>query len=429
MFPCNFFPVWYDIKNREVVCLEKVTFAAKLEVFAAGTNQYLRDSDGDLSALGAGEFLSFSLHIRNGGLQPFRWQQATVRIDGGPPSRWLTGQVGPGKRGWLHTAARHMAPYMAPGTHTVEWEFDGKQAYKAAFLLTRQMNWQGVFPCPTASEIAQYRNPHNRRSPYLTGWFLAPAGTRYTEYAVEFRAGHLPRGTYCSLGNWTMDLTDLRRRYRSVDAPFIHAYAGFQRIADGRTVGIMSFWDMDCTDCQGNRKTLQAKREYPAQVLDGGRFDGEGTGARNSVLFDWGPGKWYRMHLKCVPSAITGNTCLEQWVRDLETGRDTLLSRFDTNLKNSAIQGNIAVFLENYLPQTAGEIRSMEVRNPVYLDASTGTWRKFQQVHLSSQAGVPHYEGSYGFGVEEGRIWMITSGVGGDWFGNGKGKPGTYYEL
>ena len=71
----------------------------------------------------------------------------------------------------------------------------------------------------------------------------------------------------------------------------------------------------------------------------------------------------------------------------------------------------------------------MMVRNPCYLDAKTNQWYSINDVHLASNGGLPTYEGSYNFGIEDGTIWMITSGVGGDWYNNGKGKKADWYTF
>jgi len=80
------------------------------------------------------------------------------------------------------------------------------------------------------------------------------------------------------------------------------------------------------------------------------------------------------MHLKCGTSQETGNTVVEQWVCDLSTGEYTLLCSYDIGVPNSSFKGQMAVFLENYLTQYAGDVRSMEICNAKYLDAVTGQW-------------------------------------------------------
>lgn len=72
-------------------------------------------------------------------------------------------------------------------------------------------------------------------------------------------------------------------------------------------------------------------------------------------------------------------------------------------------EGTIAVFLENFMTQHAGEIRTMEVCNAKYLDANTKKWKKITEAYLTAQGGEPSYEGSYNFGSSGERFWMITS--------------------
>ena len=128
------------------------------------------------------------------------------------------------------------------------------------------------------------------------------------------------------------------------------------------------------------------------------------------------------MHLKCRTSNKTGKTVLKQWVCDLETGTYTLLCAYDTKVENATFHGPTAVFLENYLTEHSGDVRTMEVRNVRYLNADTNQWQTTKTAQFSSAGGSPNYEGSYNFGVSGNRFWMITSGVGGDWYHNGKGR-------
>lgn len=403
----------------------------QLDVFSISQKKHLRASGtrGDITTLGRDEFFTFSLYIKNTTLQTFRWTEARVQVDGGPPCRWGAGQIAALRTIRLHMSHAQMQICCTPGTHTAVWYLDGKQVHQEQFVLCQSMNWQEVFSFPSTAQISQYDKQSTRRSPYLTGWFHIPAQTRYTEYQVDFRVGHLPKGSYYSLGNFSMDHSALERKYASVRTEYsgVNGYAGFQRIDDGRTVSIMSFWDVYCKTRSGNETTIRAKRLYPATVLGGGEFTGEGNGARSTAPFPWEANHWYRMILKAIPGRQT--TLVEQWVQDLETEQTSLLCRFDLGVPDSAFKGSIAIFLENYIPATSGQIRSMEVRNAQYRDRDTQKWVPLTQVHLSSRAGIPEYEGSYNFGVTDNRIWMITSGVGGDWFTNGKGKPANWYTL
>lgn len=228
-----------------------------------------------------------------------------------------------------------------------------------------------------------------------------------------------------------MDLSGLRRRFPSVrtEYPNVHGYAGLQRLADGSTAAIMSFWDMFCDDGSGKERLLRPRILWPRDPIHGDSFSGEGTGARCLTGFSWEAGRWYRMRLRSRVSPETGTTLVEQWIQNLETGKEQIISCYDTGIPNSAFVGNVAVFLENFLPETAGSVRSMELCGAMYRREDTGRWQPITQVYASSEGGLPHYEGSYDFGVKEHRLFMITSGVGGDWFGSGKGRQAAYLSL
>lgn len=409
------------------------TFSGTADIYHNRTGQLVRrDNDtADLSELGAEEYLSFSLTVHNGSRNAYLWKQASVRIDNGPPCRWSGGQLSPGAVARFRLSKKHMTPYAVAGTHTVVWCIDGQPVLSKTFTLTQSNHWASRFPIPTPQQIAAYGNSHQRRSPYIAGWLDLPGDTRYSEYRIDFKADHIPAGTYCCLGCWQMDVTALQKQYPTVwtEGESINAYAGFQRIWDGTMVSILSFWDIFCKDSTGRKITIRAKRLYPDNVIGGGRFWGEGTGERGTAPYPWRGGHWYRMHMKSYTLQATGTTCVEQWIQDLQTGQATLLCRYDTCIPNSCFRSSPAIFLENYLPETAGEVRSMEARNAQYLDAATGQWRSFRSVYLTPQSGIPQYEGSYRFGVDNGSIWMITSGVGGDWYNNGQGRHGTSFPL
>ena len=297
--------------------------------------------------------------------------------------------------------------------------------------MSHDMNWESVFRIPTETEIAQYNHQNHIRSPYLYGWFSIPRDTKYTEYAVEFKADHLPRGTYCCVGNWFMDYTMVDTTYgkRIADPNGIDGYAGFQHIYNGDKVGIMAFWDVFYQDAAGRKQFFRAKKAYPRTLSDNESFDNEGSGAHCIVPYAWEARHWYRMHLRCIPSKHTGNTMVEQWACDLETGEYTLICTYDIGVKGSSFQGPACVFLENYMVEHAGDVRSMEVRRPQYRDAADGQWKPIHEVYVGSQDGYPHYRGSYKFGVNGDRLWMITSGVGGDWYHDGQGQQPTYLTL
>lgn len=285
-------------------------------------------------------------------------------------------------------------------------------------------DWRAVFSMPARYEMNHYSNPDRIRAPYLCAWLYPPEGAIFREYSVDFRAEHVPEGTYCSLANWFMDLSGLQKKglVCTKNDGGIHAYAGFQRIARGQMVSIMSFWDLPCKDGDKN-VTLRARRVYPDAAIDGDEFGGEGTGTRCSVPCDWVPGRWYRMTLRAIPDRGRNTTFVEQWITDLQTGRQTLQSRIDTLLPDSAFKDPVGIFLENFLWETAGQLRTLEVCNPRFLPKNGMAWQPFRQAHIGAQSPMLPTRGSYAFGVDRGHIWMITTGIG------LRGQKAGWYDL
>ena len=410
-----------------------VSFSGQLNVFSLSSETFVREAGqtGDLSSLGRDEYLSFCLLVENNSGREFSWDSAYVRVDGGEEWHWLEGSLPANGSSLFHIYHVNMQKCLTPGEHTATWYFNGREVHTQRFLITQDMDWASVFPFPSAAQISNHNQTSTHRSPYLYGWMDIPQNTRYTEYAIDFKADYLPNGTYCCLGNWTMDYSSLNRRYVNVRTEYesVHAYAGFQSLYDGEKVGIMSFWDVYCTDASGNVTTIRAQRVYPATTSHSDDFGGEGTGAHCIEPYAWEADHWYRMHLKCTTSPTTGNTVVEQWVCDLETGVYTLICSYDTGVQNAVFKDSIALFLENFENGYSGEVRTLEVRNARYLDERTNQWKAIRQVYTASDSGLPNYEGSYRFGMSDNRLWMITSGVGGDWFNNGQGQQACYYQF
>lgn len=312
---------------------------------------------------------------------------------------------------------------------------EGTAMLQRFYELVRQTErgsfWTSKFPVPTDAQITADTNPYNSRSPYIFGWLSIPNGQRFTEYAIDFKADYLPRGTYCCVGQWAMDTTELKKSYTNVHTEYsnVFGYAGFQSTVTpkGKT-SILSLWDIYGTNSAGKQVTFRAKRVFPTTADNDNSFGGEGTGAHYIGHFNWEEGHWYRMLLQSYPSS-SGTMLVDQFVCDLETGVWYRLACYDTGLKKSCFTGPVAVFLENYIPALAGEVRSLEMKNIRYRDADTGKWTPVKTMYIGPNGGTPTYEGSYAFGSTDDRFWMITSGVGGDWYSNGKGQKAAYYSV
>ena len=271
--------------------------------------------------------------------------------------------------------------------------------------------WKERLDLPTAEEVAACNRTSTQRSPYITGWLNTGDTVRFSQYAADFKADYLPASTYCSLANFNMDYPSLKSQYAKIYSEGdISVYAGFQRRDPGQTnVGILAFWDIYCEDENGNVTKITPERVYPESDEDT-NFGGEGEGVHTLADYDWKQGKWYRMLIQCGTSDTTGNTTVEQWVQDLESGEWSYLSKYDLGVKDAAFTGNVAVFLENFNPESAGEIRSMELRNARICPEGSDKWISLREGYFLDNYDYP---GSYNYGTDQDIFWMITTGVSG----------------
>lgn len=407
---------------------------AEIAVFGIDSEAYIRSCGmtAPLDGLGSGEYYTYCAMLYNTGDEPWNVGSLGVSVDGGEIWLWQGGTIEAGSSWRLHIYYSNMKTRMTEGQHTVTWYADGYELGTMSFTLTPtspndpsapgrdsgRMNWEGVFPIPSADEIEQANREATVRSPYVAGGWGMSDDYRFTEYAVDFRADTLPKATYCCLANMQMDLSPLRAKYSNVRTEYegVNMYAGFQRTWE-ETLSILSFWDIYYDDANGVTQTIRARRLYPDVISGADHFGGEGTGARALVPFAWEADHWYRMLLQSYTDETSGNTLVDQWVCDLETEQWTLLCRFDTGLQGSCFTGPCAFFLENFDDDYAGEVRTMEVANARVKDASTGQWVNLSSARLALSAHTPPYVGTYSYGAQGSRIWMITSGAGGNWVG------------
>ena len=403
--------------SQEEPVLPEYVYSSSLDVYSISQETFVRSGDksGDLSELGADEYYSAVLHMQYNGDATLSWSELAVSVDGGERWLWSAGSLAPGQTMDLHVYYANMQ-HMTEGLHSIAWYFDGVEVYSDTFMITRDLNWGALTTLPTRSEIDAANATASLRSPYMAVWLTIPDGTRYKEYTIDFKADYFPVGSYYSLGNWYMDFPELEQQYTQIvsDSGGIQGYAGFQNINSGEHMGIMSFWDLHCTDAAGNVTTLRPTVIYPENPYQSEEFGGEGVGAKCLDPYPWEENHWYRFHIRCTDNAVTGTTEVEFWVCDLEQGEYTLICAYDMGTGNAAFQGSIAIFLENYLPSTAGEIRTLEVCNPQYLDEATGQWCAITEGYMipTGDGMGMSYTGSYDYGMEVNRLWIMTTGVG-----------------
>lgn len=269
-------------------------------------------------------------------------------------------------------------------------------------------NWSALMKLPSKEEIAAFNKTSKNRSPYIGGWMDTSRVGKFCEIAVDFKADYLPSGTYCCLAQFSMDFPALQAKYKKVEIDGVsHGYAGFQRLADpNRYISIMSFWDLFCYDASGRQTTITPWLIYPENDRES-RFDGEGTGAKYLRDYPWEAEHWYRLLIQRGHNGANGNAAVEYWVMDLENKSWSKLCEYDIGTTDFAFTGNVAVFLENFQPSSAGDIRTLEFCN-FRVRNLEGNWVPIESGYFAESY---HYPGSYQYGSDGKCFWMITSGI------------------
>lgn len=215
---------------------------------------------------------------------------------------------------------------------------------------------------------------------------ISDGSGEYRAFQIDFYGDQTPEDTYWALCNW-----DMKGGFG--------AYSGLQNRTDGKKA-ILSFWEGE-----KDGATLRANRIFPTG--EASNFGGEGDGTHWIADYNWTTHEWYRMLLYCWDDAETGRTFVGQWVKELSSGRWTLMSIFDTNLYDSAITGALSQFQENYEANTAYLPRSFRVKNIYAYDRINLKWLSLDKSHLSYD--YPEWgfntAGTHEFGSYNGYFW------------------------
>ena len=397
---------------------EKTEFVynAELAVYSIAHESYVRSANGDAghtNTLGADEYFTPVLNVEYYGADPLTWQEMYVTLDDGEHWGWSAGELASGSSMLLHIYHSNMKN-VGEGQHTARWYIDGREVWSYTFTLQQDFNWEQLTQLPTQAEIDAHNVSATLRSPYIAAWLDVPGDVNYSEYQIDFKSDHAPRGSYFAIGNFMMDYSALQKQYKKVYTEYgITGYAGFQNIYNGKKICIMSVWDTYCEDSAGNVTVVRATPVYPQDAYKSGEFGGEGVGAQCLVEYDWKKNRWYRATLKAY-DGDNGNTQLEFWVMDLETGEQTLICAYDLGVGGVTFRGDNCIFLENYLPEYSGDIRTMEIKNAKVLETESGRWRSVNEGNVYPNSGAldTSYQGSFDYGVEKDRLWIMTTGVG-----------------
>ena len=385
--------------------------AGQLTVRSISTEKVLRRLNtcvASVSDLNADEYYAFSFNVVNTTNSVYPIKSIYVRVDGGDKLGWAMDHLDPYENALCPVYYANMSR-LIPGTYKVDlYVNDGLIASQYFSILK---DWSGLMSLPTDAQAKGYNT--GERSPYIT---CEPdfGLSGFTQYAVDFRADCTPNGTYLSVGNWTVDLSDVKRQYRNAYQPSISGYCGFQVLENGARVAIMSLWDVYYTDGSGNLRTLVPTLTYNAEKYAGGRHDEEGGGINCLVYYDWKAGNPYRALIQMGTSATTGNTVMAFWVLDLVTMRWTQLIEYDLGFSTSRMTW-ATTFLENYLTEYAGAIRTMELSN-FRAYSTAGQWvgaksATFGVNGYADSTGLIVCEGSYNWGSDGRSFWAVTTGL------------------
>ncbi|MBE6672588.1 MAG: DUF3472 domain-containing protein [Ruminococcaceae bacterium] len=231
----------------------------------------------------------------------------------------------------------------------------------------------------------------------------------FDTFMIEMKSDLDPDCTYWSLANFSMYISpETRKEYRDITAG--GAYAGLQH-AGAQRKAIMAFWEWHYWPngrASGENETnLVAECIYPG----GGTFGGEGEGANCIKLYPWTTGEWYRMVLHTWTDPVRGTTYCGQWVQNVATGEYTLISYFDTKMRNSYLMGDMSFFMENFYGINAGEERDVKLKNIYVKQHSDKKWVSVNSSELSHcNNWANNKTGNHSFGATDEYFWGKSGG-------------------
>ena len=390
-----------------------------ISIYTISGEKYVSDTGAvqyDPGRLKNDEYISFSFNLTNSGSTAYELKSLYARINGGEPLAWVGGSINARTSVNCHIFYVHMKKY-GPGTYDVGLYVNDELIESQTFTILN--GWNDKISIPSANEIKSYNASVPSRYPVDTGWsgrspyiavYLDMPSEGYTEYAVDFRADHQPKGTYLSVLSFGLTPGSLSDQCVSFES-MTHGYAGVQIDLEGKPCAIMSIWDTFCTDKNGKKIKFRPNIIYPNKCRSGnGTFgddvDVEGTGTGCSVDFDWKEGRSYRALIQ-QEKAPNGNTTIVFWIEDLETKQWTRLLEYDVNRTNTHMVDG-AAFLENFHSGNAGDIRTMVLSNVRVRKASSRRWVGIKEAYFSQNFELP---GSFNYGSEGSSFWAITTGV------------------
>ena len=205
---------------------------------------------------------------------------------------------------------------------------------------------------------------------------FSKTSNKFEIYTIDFMGTNTPKTTYWALFQFSLDLSDLKKKYTDVTGGVV--YGGLQVVENGRK-SIMSCWQVEYKD-KGVKKIIKSNRVYPKGSES--TFDNEGSGTNFLTEYNWPTNVWNRFVVRTWKDELTGNTFIGGWIQNLKTGQWTLHAYFNTNLQNSFILGGIHLFQEHYTYNYFGLERSFRIKNMYVFDKVDNKWISLNTTRL-----------------------------------------------
>ena len=282
-----------------------------------------------------------------------------------------------------------------------------------SFASAEGRDWSAMMPMPTEEQISQ---PGELRSPYVTFY---PQARNITGLEMNLRIDHDPLGTYICPACWFLNVSALEEQYTRVYSDYdgsLTGYLGFQVLESGEKVLIMSLWNAFCEDADGNVTELKPKVLYAPEARiqeHNPETNGEGSFLQCIIPCEWETGKDYHFVLE-QETGEEGTEVFTLTLTEAESAKEIALIRFDSGMPGIWINYS-GGFVENFVPELAGQIRTFEFRNVKARMRDTGEWEDVTTVdfNVNDSAGIgeDEYAGSWNAGSDDRSAWIITSGV------------------
>ena len=395
-----------------------LTYESGMGVFSAGDEAYLRETDGEDDEPDEDEFHAFYVEVKGDGQADLGDLPAYYRVDGGTERPFSDVTQEAGNEARYHIDLQDMAG-MTPGLHEIEVYVNDEVVHTDRFYVPR--DWDEIMPDPSAEQVSAVAG--KGRSTYVVYYPQFENTNGITEYAIDFSIDDMNRGTYFSTFNAEMDTKDFEKKGLSITDNYGTAagfYGGFQYLEDGRRGIIMTVWDVFCKDEQGNKKVLKATPLYADDQArlksESEENSGEGDFQQFTIDYPWEAKHPYRVLLQLGKNDATGNTTATLQVCDLTRQEWKKLVTWDLGYTSEYIRTDILNgFLENYLVEYSGDVRSANFSNIRGRSAQTGEWKAADGVKftINNSETTFDYIGSYSFGADDNTYYAITSGVDG----------------